>query len=268
MRTSLAALAAAIQQVGQRPALRDHEPSPVRTCWLDVDHALGGVLRRGVIHEWFGEADDHSPPHAVLIHLAQRAARSNEHVQGGDGQRIIWIGRSCWPHPRALVRNENRDLLNRSVFVDPSDEAARLWAIDHALRSAAITAVIADGHGIDMAQSRRLQLAAEAGGTLALIARPPHELDQLSAAFTRWRVSACVNRAEGEGGTGGGTARGGDRPRWTIELLRCKGMRPSEARPCWVLELDRAKGIVSVPADVGDRSRETLAAEEPVRRSA
>jgi len=263
VRTSLAALAAAIQDVEQHatPKSRGGDRSPLRTGWLDVDHALGGGMRRGAIHEWFGDGDDQSMPNpsqSILIHLAERAVRSTE--SGCGSQRALWIGRRCWPYPRALVRDGDRTLLNRSVFVDPSDTASRVWAIDHALRSSAVAAVIADGHGIDMAQSRRLQLAAEAGQALALIARPHKDQSELSAAFTRWRACPSLSTSN----VGGAEAN----PRWTIELLRCKGMRPSEARPCWVLELDRAKGLVSVPADLGDRSGETRQTDEPIRRSA
>ena len=264
MRAPLAALAAAIQNIEQHssPMSRDRNPSSVRTGWLDVDHALGGVLRRGEIHEWFGDADDRFrplPPLSILIHLAERAIHSAE--SGHDHQNILWIGRRCWPYPRALVRNGDRSLLDRSVFIDPPDTAARVWSIEHALRSLAVAAVVADGHGIDMAQSRRLQLAAEARGTLALITRPLNDMDELSAAFTRWRVCSSISVPP----AGGANTFN---PRWTIELLRCKGMRPSETRACWVLELDCAKGLVSVPADLGRRSGESSQTEELIRRSA
>jgi len=59
-----------------------------------------------------------------------------------------------------------------------------------------------------MAASRRLQLAAESGGCLCLLARSSDEVDALSAASTRWRVSWCQSHSYF--------------PRWRIELLRIK----------------------------------------------
>ena len=59
-----------------------------------------------------------------------------------------------------------------------------LWAIDLA-RCTAVAAVVADGSRL--AATRRLQLAAESGSALVLCARPPEEIDHLSAATTRWR---------------------------------------------------------------------------------
>lgn len=152
--------------------------------------------------------------------------------------------------------------------------------MDLALRSPAVAAVIADASGLDMASSRRLQLAAEAGlerggGGLALLVRPPDEARELSAAATRWRV-ACVPAT-------------GRSARWSLELLRRKGGLGAAARGNgnaawkgeralagveggrglqevggggvggwegwggWIVEMDRATGRVVVPADVVDR---------------
>lgn len=246
---SLAALAAAIQSIEQHAAPSSQEPQVLDTGWAEINHVLGGGIRHGAIHEWFGDADDSSSfPQAILTHLAWRAARPTE------AKRVVWIGRRCWPYPSSLVRGDDRMLLDRSVLVDPPDGSSRFWAIDQALRSPAVSAVIADGGGLSMSQSRRLQLAAESGRVLALLVRPASEMDQLSAAFTRWRVRS--------------TPASTSSPRWIADLMRCKGMRPCETQPCWVLEWDRAKGVVHLPADLGDGSSDSRQADELVRRSA
>jgi protein ImuA len=159
-----------------------------------------------------------------------------------------------WPYPRLLVGKGDagasgsaltkgeRLLLERSIFVAPPDDGARLWSIDLALRCAAVAAVIADGRRLTMAATRRLQLAAEAGGALALLARPAAELSQLSAAATRWQVTTVPGRA---------------RPCWSIELLRWKGRATGFAGPAgmrrWQLEWDHAKGVVTSLPAVADR---------------
>ncbi len=223
-----------------------------------------GLLARGVVHEWFGPVDAPdaargrggqsvwSPPLCIFAHLARRSLVDAQ--SGGSDGWVVWIGRRCWAYPRVLAGGRDTDgaLLDRSVFTDPPDDGGRLWAIELALRCRAVTAVIADGRGVDMAGSRRLQLAAKAGRALCLVARPAEEMRELSAAATRWLVRRAPSPGEsakesGEAGEGG--------PRWIVELLRCKGVRPvaGALRPV-IVEWDHAQGAVVVPADVVRRA--------------
>jgi hypothetical protein len=145
-------------------------------------------------------------------------------------------------------------LLPRSIFIDPPDDASRVWAIDLALRSSAADVVIADGSKLKMAESRRLQLAAARGRALGLLARPSWEGAELSAAATRWRVRRTPSPSHA--------------PRWIVELLRCKqfqgrsGLQVSSAvgacgrdggMGAWEVEYG-APGCVHLVADVVDRS--------------
>ena len=131
---------------------------------------------------------------------------------------MVWIGRRCWPHWTAEA-----DALGGTILLDPPDEASRVWAVDLALRCPAIGAVVADASGFTMPVTRRLQLAAGQGGALGLLARPPWERKELSAAATRWRVEPVISDQDG--------------PRWAVELLRCKGMQPTSHARRWVVEL-------------------------------
>jgi protein ImuA len=163
---------------------------------------------------------------------------------------VIWIGRALWPYGPALWHIEPA-LLARSIFIDPPDDAARLWAIDLALRCGAFAAVIADGSAIKMAHSRRLQLAAASGNAVGLLARPPWEHRELSAAATRWRVQAWRVAEHEESAVAG--------PRWLATLVRCKGRQVlsdhgrGHLPRRWVLEQDRDQGVVRVLAELVDR---------------
>lgn len=198
------------------------------------------VLETGAIHEWFGEegapGEDWIPPLGALLDLARRALAAQ------PDRWALWIGRRCWPYP--APRGAEPDPLGRSLFVDPQDADSRLWAIDLALRCPAVGVVIADGSDLTMAATRRLQLAAASGAggkPLGLLARPPWEARQLSAARTRWRVTP----ARSESGS----------PRWTIELLRRKGVRPArEAAPRFGAQWNHETGDLCVVCDVLDRS--------------
>ncbi len=184
-----------------------------------------------------------SPPLTLLAHLAARALdeRLARVGQRGPGA-VLWIGRSVWPYAATLLAADGlvevpaedgasapdpqalafelgleerpcaepaaeRALFARSLLVDPRDTAGRLWAVDAALRCPTVTAVVADATGFDMAATRRLALAANAGEALALLARPPRERAALTAAATRWSVTRS-----------GATLA----PRWRLDLTRAK----------------------------------------------
>ena len=264
----------------------------IPTGWDSVDRYLAAAAPRlgdevaectsgfglitGALHEWYGlsmydEQRAHDPqkkgrpltgwipPLSILAHLGARSLVHPSHSRAGW---IVWIGRRCWPYPKML---QDWDVLRRSLFIDPphsegrtarvsgggSGDGGRLWAIDLCLRSPGVSAVIADGSGLSMAATRRLQLAVESGRALALLARPHWERHELTAATTRWLVG-WESTPLGE-------------PRWTVELLRCKGVQPvrrtsSHERCLWILEWDSDQSLVALPADVADRSGQTQAA--------
>lgn len=231
--------------------------------WLGLDDAAGAERMRGGLAAW-------TPPLFQLMALCRRALEQAAEV--GRPGWVVWIGSRVWPYPRALagdleleVRGGAPDapsggarfesslgrapergagaptalLLDRSLFVDPPDLEARVWAADGALRCPSVAAVVVDGRGLRMPAARRLQLAAEAGGGLGLIARPADEVREPSAAATRWRVrrgAPC-----GESPSERATVEALERPRWELELVRLKrpgvDSRMSQAHPSSDVEL-------------------------------
>lgn len=230
---------------------------------LDGDLPQGG-LARGKVHEWLGilppesvtpsstktiKEKTWSPPLSLLIHLARSALAQADNTQA----RVVWVARpvasgfSVRPYSPALGARgpaHSHDLLASSLFVAASSPAQRLWAADLALRSRAAIAVIVDAAGFDLPATRRLQLAAESSSSICFLARPPWEQTVLSASTTRWLVRTCPSS---------NSAR-----RWTVSLLRCKGMQPApEAPRLWTLERDHATRAFSVVPDLRDRSDQT-----------
>lgn len=230
--------------VGVSPCFVD-EPAADRiaTSWAEIDAELGGGLPADGLHEWFGMEEAASrrwlPPLCILTHLAWQAL---DHRSLSPW--TVWIGKSCHPYPRILIRGDDRRLLERSLFVAPRDVTTRLWAIDLALRSPAVGCVIADGSALDRAATQRIQLLARKQTKAVFAARPTKEISELSAAQTRWRV--CIAPAEK------GKAAGSVTPRWKVELLRCKGMRPVKVPREWRLEWNRAEGAVHLSARLVD----------------
>jgi len=242
-----AALATLRDQLGRLEAAGgldgDGASAALATGWDAIDGVLpGGGLRLSAVHEWVdasprteGSRGAWSPPILLLAHLARRALATEP-----KGRHICWIGRAVLPYGVTLVRDEDRELLRRSIVVDPASDADRLWAIDLALRSSAVAAVIADGSKLDLNATRRLQLAAEERAGLGLLARPPTDGGRLSAATTRWRVTPAPSESF--------------TPRWTLELARCKGAQPAQEAPRrWTLELCDASRLV-VSSNLADGS--------------
>jgi hypothetical protein len=201
---------------------------------------------------------------AALGEAAFGEAAFGEAVSGESG-----AGGGGRTSDEAVVPSGPTDLLASSLFVDPPDDAVRLWAIDLALRCSALAAVVADARGLTMAASRRLQLAAEKslkdGGPLVLLARPLAERATPSVAGTRWLVVRDENSSSMN-------------PRWGIEVLRWKGRgravpsgSPSSGLACsglslaaasevgrrWTLEWRHAESDVVESPVVVDAARES-----------
>ncbi len=115
-----------------------------------------------------------------------------------------------------------------------------LWVTEEALKSGAAQAVVAQpAKPVDLTASRRLQLAAEAGGALGLILTDPNRLragGSLNAAgapsmlapsamTTRWQIDPAPLK------------EGLERASWTVRLLRVRGAGLSDA--VWTVRSDR-----------------------------
>lgn len=150
----------------------------------------------------------------------------------------------------------------RLIQVQVRDEVQALMALEDALGSTGVSAVIGEIEDVDLTAGRRLQLACERHGATGLIVRrrpfggASRKAVGGSAAATRWRIAAAASDPPaGEPGLGA--------PRWKAALERCRGGRSGE----WIFEQEADHGphplrVVTGLADHG------LAAEERWKRSA
>jgi hypothetical protein len=104
------------------------------------------------------------------------------------GRYLVWIAPPCLPYPPALAQHGL--VLHRLVLVQAHDAQAVLWAAEQALRCPAVGAVLAWPAALDERRVRRLQLAAETGGSCGLLYRPPTAARQPSPAALRLRLKA------------------------------------------------------------------------------
>lgn len=127
------------------------------------------------------------------------------------------------------------------ILVEAEKPIEILWAMEEGLRARGLAAVLGEGAHPDLTASRRLQLAAETAQNMALLISSESSGEKKSsgalAAMTRWHVTSLPSAAE---------AGGPGRPRWKIELRRCRGGgRPQD----WMVEWnDTALSLSLVPA--------------------
>ena len=125
-----------------------------------VDRLLAqGGLRPGTLCEWL--SDRAGSGGFTLAYLAARsAAQSGKQIVISDAAQKVYAAALAGIAPTQLV------------ILRPSNAADELWAIDQSLRCSGVAAVWANLAQIRQHDFRRLQLAAEAGGTLGLLCRP------------------------------------------------------------------------------------------------
>jgi len=137
--------------------------------------------------------------------------------------------------------------LSRLLILRPANEADAVWALDQALRCRGVGAVWAACDRLDVRDFRRLQLAAEAGGTLGLLLRPDRLRGQPTWADVQWRVSPVCRvqkRSAWHQKQRGKKVHVAPlmHPTWQlhVELLRCRGAAGGASV---ILELDESAGI-------------------------
>lgn len=191
-----------------------------------MDNALGGGLRRRGLHE-VAAADESAAAAGFCAALLARLAE--EH------------GIVVWCRSRAGLYGPGLAALGldpaRLILVRPRREADVLWAMEEGLRSRSPAAVLGETAGGGPVALRRLQLAAETGGVAAILLRPTGTSVIPGPTLTRWRVGSARQSAAirpGDAGFAGEPAArlGSFRPRWQVELQRCRGGAPAR----WLLE--------------------------------
>ena len=155
-------------------------PVAVPTGFAELDAALpGGGWPVGAITELMPAAQGIGELSLLMPALAQLSRA---------GRYLAWIAPPCLPYPPALVQHGLA--LERLLLVQAHDVRSVLWATEQVLRCPAIGAVLAWPAALDDRRVRRLQLAAEAGGSCGLLYRPPSAAQQPSPAALRLRLRA------------------------------------------------------------------------------
>jgi protein ImuA len=195
----------------------------------------GGGLRRGSLVEYLSPGAGSGTGTLALC-----AAR--EACAGGRALVVVDRRRTFYP-PAAIGWGID---LASLLILQPADDAAELWVIDQALRCPGVGAVYAPCGSLDVRDFRRLQLAAETGGTLGILLRPARLRGQPTWADVQWRIDPCREHSLWRSGRiprGSSSARADStHPTWQlrVELARCRGAPVGQSVD---LELDETTGL-------------------------
>lgn len=225
-----------IQRLEGAP-LRARDVLPFGLPAID-DRLPGGGLALGALHEVAGGGNAAIDGAAAALFAAGIAGRTRG--------KVLWcITRQDLFAPALAQAGLGPD---RVIYVDACDEKSVLACFEEGVRHGGLGAVVAEVARLSMTSSRRLSLAAEASGSIAIAIRrwrrqtEAADFGQPTASATRWRVSALPSAPLPVPGVG--------RARWLLELIRC---RAGESADFEVSACD-AEGRLDIPADVADRS--------------
>jgi protein ImuA len=192
---------------------------------LDRLLPAGGLLR-GTLVEWLA-ADEASGAACLALAAAREACRD-------DGPLLVVDGEEKFYPPAAALAGIDLERLIVVRVHQPRDET---WALDQALRTPGLGAVLGWTRQLSQRAARRLQLAAEASGGLGLLVRPEQARHEPCWAEARLLVRP-------QGGMAG--------RRLQVELLRARGAASSSMVE---LEIDDETGVVRLAAQLAPTGR-------------
>ena len=175
-----------------------------------------GVFPTGAVHEFLSSAKEDGAATAGFVGALMGPLMR-------PGGVCVWVstGRTVWPAALKKFGVEP----HRIVFVDLRREKDALYAMEEALKTEGLGAVVGEIRELDLTASRKLQLAVEKSRVTGFLLR--HQPRQLGtvAAVSRWRIGTLASEPE-EGMPGVGA------PRWKVDLLRVRNGSPGS----WVVE--------------------------------
>lgn len=207
-----------------------------------VDARLAGEgLRLDALHEVAGATPCLSNDESATLFIAGIAARA--------WGPVLWVVKRRDLFAPGLYQAGLAP--HRVLYAEARDDNELLAVMEEGLRHRGLGAVIGEARRAGLAATRRLQLAAEGGRTIALLLKQhardgADPLGQPSAALTRWRVAPAPSAPPFPGAE---FADGLGRARWNLELVRQKGGEPFQL----LVEAPDETGRIAIPARVAAR---------------
>jgi protein ImuA len=137
---------------------------------------------------------------------------------------VAWISSSRTLFPPALKSFGLEP--DRFIFLDLQKEKDVVWAMEEALKCAALSAVVAEIREIDFTASRRLQLAVEQSRVTGFIIRKNYKKLNTTACVSRWKITSMSGDLDDD-------LPGVGYPKWKVELLRIRNGKPGAWEIQW-----------------------------------
>jgi protein ImuA len=222
----------------ERPTAHARGAHPFGIAALDA-HLPEGGLALGALHDISGGGPDAIHAAAATMFIAGILARLAP-------SPVVWCAATADVFPPGLACAGLHPA--RVLHTAAPDEKTVLLVMEEALRHPGLAAVVGELSKLPMVASRRLTLAAEKSGVMAIALRRRREgkpaEDALSAAATRWCITPAPSAPVP---IPGGATLG--RARWHVALTRCRGGEPAT----WIMEACDAQGCLAVPAELAHR---------------
>ncbi|WEK43694.1 MAG: protein ImuA [Candidatus Sphingomonas colombiensis] len=220
---------------------RRREVLPFGIDAIDTRLAVGG-LRLDALHEIAPASANLADDACATLLMAGLAARA--------WGPVLWVVRRRDLFAPGLYQAGLSP--ERVIYAEARDDAELLALMEEGIRHRGLGAVLGETKRAATAATRRLQLAAEGGRTIALLMKrhARDDADPLavpSAAVTRWRVAAAPSAPLPTRGLGGGLGRA----RWHLSLARQRGGDPFDL----IVEAVDETGRLALPAALVDRPR-------------
>ncbi|MCU0419899.1 MAG: Error-prone repair protein ImuA [Cyclobacteriaceae bacterium] len=188
------------------------------------------ALDLGVINKAF---PNHTFPTAAMHEFVSATAEAVTAASGflsgllsslvGNTGTALWITGPTLLFPPALAAWGLQP--HRFLFLRLTNHKQALWAMEEALKSPALTAVVGEVRDISFTESRRLQLAVEQSRVTGFIINRSRKAGT-TACVSRWRITSLpsvpIDNLPGIGF-----------PRWHVELLRIRNGKPGAWEVQW-----------------------------------
>ena len=198
---------------------------------VDAHLPLGGLARAGLHDVTPAAYGDSAAAMAFVVALALSAFAADAR----DRRPLLWCRLQNEAREHGKLYGHGLEALGlpraRFLTVTLKTPMAVLWTMEEALRSGALSLVIADAdpRSADLTATRRLVLAGGAGRAAGLLVFT-RDAGAATASHTRWRVASAPSQAPPHDAQAPGA------PAWTIELTRARGGRPG----LWQMEWQHA----------------------------
>jgi protein ImuA len=200
-----------------------------------------GGLALGALHEVAGGGNGAVHGAAAALFTAGIMARTSG--------KILWcVTRRDLFAPAMAQVGLHPD---RVIYAEVGDEKSVLACFEEGLRHGGMAGVVGEVAKLSMTASRRLQLVAEASGTMAIAIRrwrrmtEASDFGQPTASATRWRISALPSAPLPVPRVG--------RPRWLVELIRARAGECAD----FIVDACDEQGRLALSADLAHRSAAT-----------